>query len=220
VPLRSIAGWGNVFSADTRRPTKRAPPRCLSIGDGDHHSAVQQGQQTDSDGLRLACIDCARDGPGSLCEQARSYLQSRLKIGSKVNLLSQTVDRFWPHRGRRIGEVNLNFWRCGRTGWLCVSEVLEPLDEKAYLDDENQSQPAPLWGVEGCLAESPGPWDFRRSRRSSGSAADCQIRSGGRRYRCSEIGSYAWPELLRRGSQLSLYATANGEACETSAPLR
>ena len=57
------------------------------------------------------------------------------------------------------------------------------------------------------------PWDFRRARRSAtipdGSAP------GGRRYRCSDIGSYAKAQELLAEGHSYLDGNGDGEACES-----
>jgi len=58
-----------------------------------------------------------------------------LKIGSKVNLLSQTVDRY-AHVAEVLRGRSLE-WRWWKTGGLCViGKFPGHCDEKAYLDAE------------------------------------------------------------------------------------
>jgi endonuclease YncB( thermonuclease family) len=47
---------------------------------------------------------------------ARSYLQSRLRLGSSVTLRPQTVDRYGRTVAEVIGEINLGL-AMGRTAW-------------------------------------------------------------------------------------------------------
>ena len=209
-----IAGWGNVFSADTAQANQQASATLLSIGDGDT-IRVQQGQQRIT--VRLACIDAPEMAQAPYGEQARSYLQSRLKIGSKVNLLSQTVDRYGRTVAEVIGEVNLNLAMVEDGMAFAYRKFLGHCDEKAYLDAEFRANRRRygVWKVPGGITR---PWDFRRSRRSSRSAADSRSVPGGRRYRCSEIGSYALAQELLRQGHSYLDGNGDGEACESLRP--
>lgn len=77
----------------------------LSIGDGDT-IRVQQGAKRIT--IRLACIDAPEMAQTADGANARSSLQSRLRLGSSVTLKAQTVDRFRRTVPEVIGEVNLN----------------------------------------------------------------------------------------------------------------
>jgi len=115
------------------------------------------------------CID-APTGPGSLGEQAETICRA-VEIGSKVHLLSQTVDRL-PHRAEVIGEVNLN-WRWWKRGWpLPYLKYLGQCDE-GPISMPNSGPAGAAMACGRCLRITR-PWDFRRSRRSSRSAAEFQ----------------------------------------------
>jgi hypothetical protein len=92
-------------------------------------------------------------------------------------------------------------------------QYLSGCDAKAYLEAEEWASRARLgvWQVPGGITR---PWDFRRSRRSA--VIPDGTTPGGRRYRCSEISSYAKAqELLRQGhSYLDGNGDGDGEACE------
>jgi endonuclease YncB( thermonuclease family) len=77
----------------------------LSFGDGDTIQMLQ-GQRRIT--ARLACIDAPEMAQAPDGANARSYLQSRLRLGSSVTLRPQTVDRFGRTVAEVIGEVNLN----------------------------------------------------------------------------------------------------------------
>jgi endonuclease YncB( thermonuclease family) len=76
----------------------------LSIGDGDT-IRVQQGQQRIT--VRLACIDAPEMAQAPYGAQARSDLQTRLRVGSTVTLQPKTVDRYGRTVAEVIGEINL-----------------------------------------------------------------------------------------------------------------
>jgi len=57
------------------------------------------------------------------------------------------------------------------------------------------------------------PWDFRRSPQGRGSPDGST--SGGWRYRCSEIGSYACAQQLLRQGHTYFDGDGDGEACES-----
>ena len=77
----------------------------LSIGDGDT-IRVLQGEQRIT--VRLACIDAPEMAQAPDGANARSYLQSRLRLSSSVTLRPQTVDRYGRTVAEVIGEMNLN----------------------------------------------------------------------------------------------------------------
>jgi hypothetical protein len=67
-----------------------------------------------------------------------------------------------------------------------------------------------VWQVPGGITR---PWDFRRGR--SATVIPDGTTPGGRRYRCSEIGSYARAHELLRQGHTYLYSNGDGEACES-----
>ena len=66
-----------------------------------------------------------------------------------------------------------------------------------------------VWQVKGGITR---PWDFRRTRRSA--VIPDGTTPGGRRYRCSEISSYARAQELLRQGHTYLDGNSDGEACE------
>ena len=184
----------SLLPAAVAGPDGRATATVVSIGDGDTIRLIEGGKRIT---VRLACIDAPELAQAPYGEQARNYLQSRLKIGSKVHLLSQTVDRYGRTVAEVIGEINLNLAMVEDGMAFAYLKYLGQCDEKAYLDAEFRASRRRygVWQVPGGITR---PWDFRRSRRSSRSAADSRSVPAGRRYRCSEIGSYARAQELLR----------------------
>ena len=130
---------------------------------------------------------------------ARSYLQSRLRLGSSVTIKTKTVDRFGRTVAEVIREVNLNLALVEDGLAFAYRQYLSQCDAKAYLDAEVRASRCRtgVWRVPGGITH---PWDFRRGRTSGRSASSSMPIPAGRRYRCGEIGSFARPlELLRQG---------------------
>ncbi len=137
-------------------PDGRATATVVSIGDGDTIRVIEGGKRIT---VRLACIDAPELAQAPYGEQARNYLQSRLKIGSKVHLLSQTVDRYGRTVAEVIGEVNLNLAMVEDGMAFAYLKYLGQCDEKAYLDAEFRASRRRygVWQVPGGITR---PWDF------------------------------------------------------------
>jgi endonuclease YncB( thermonuclease family) len=183
----------------------------LSIGDGDT-IRVQQGQQRIT--IRLACIDAPEMAQAPDGANARSYLQSRLRLGSSVTLRPQTVDRFGRTVAEVIGEVNLNLALVEDGMAFAYRRYLSQCNAKEYLDAEFRASRSRfgVWRVPGGITR---PWDFRRGRSSGRSASAARSIPGGRLVRCSEIGSSARAQELLRQGHTYLDGNGDGEACES-----
>ena len=181
----------------------------LSIGDGDTIRVRQAGKALT---VRLACIDAPETAKSPYGQQARTYLQQRLPIGREVSLNIKTTDRY----GRSVAEVfsgvNINLALVEDGQAFVYRQYLSGCDSKAYLEAEDRASRARLgvWQVKGGITR---PWDFRRARRSA-VIPDGTTR-GGRRYRCSEINSYACAQELLRQGHSYLDGDGNGKACES-----
>lgn len=182
----------------------------LSIGDGDT-IRVQQGQQRIT--VRLACIDAPEMVQAPYGANSRAYLQTRLRIGTPVTLLPQTVDRYGRTVAEVIGEVNLNLAMVEDGQAFAYRQYLGGCDAKEYLDAEVRASRHRygVWQVEGGITR---PWDFRRGGRSATVILDGTT-PGGRRYSCKEIGSYARAQELLRQGHTYLDSNRDGEACES-----
>ncbi|WP_255441504.1 MULTISPECIES: thermonuclease family protein [unclassified Synechococcus] len=164
--------------------------------------------------IRLGCIDAPEMAQAPFGASARSYLQKRLRVGSTVTLKPQAVDRYGRTVAEVIGEVNINRALVENGQAFAYRKYLGKCDAKAYLEAEDRASRRRhgVWQVPGGITR---PWDFRRSRR--GVTMPNSTTPGGRRYRCSEIGSYARAqELLRQGHNY-LDGNGDGEACESLA---
>jgi endonuclease YncB( thermonuclease family) len=180
----------------------------LSIGDGDTIRVRQAGKALT---VRLACIDAPETAQSPYGQQARTYLQQRLPIGREVSLDIKTTDRY----GRSVAEVfsgvNINLALVEDGQAFAYRQYLSGCDATAYLEAEERANRARLgvWQIKGGIIR---PWDFRRARRSA--VIPDGTTPGGRRYRCSEISSYAKAQELLRQGHSYLDGNGDGEACE------
>jgi endonuclease YncB( thermonuclease family) len=207
--LQGVALWASVgVPAEVHGQSVRAT--VLSIGDGDTIRVRQAGRALT---VRLACIDAPETAQSPWGLQARRYLQQRLPIGRDVSLDVKTIDRYGRTVAEGIGEINLNLAMVEDGQAFAYRQYLGSCDAKEYLDAEHRASRHRygVWQVEGGITR---PWDFRRGGRSATLIPDGTT-PGGRRYRCSEIGSYARAqELLRQGHNY-LDGNGDGEACES-----
>lgn len=197
------------------------PAPVLSIGDGDT-IRVQQGQQRIT--IRLACIDAPEMAQAPYGAQSRAYLQTRLRIGTPVTLLPQTIDRFGRTVAEVIGEVNLNLAMVEDGQAFAYRQYLSQCNAKEYLDAEYRASRHRfgVWQLPGGITR---PWEFRRARRSGGSsralssgvapAGTAPTEMAGQRYRCRQIGSFAKAQELLRQGHTYLDGNGDGVACES-----
>ena len=180
----------------------------LSIGDGDTIRVLQAGKALT---VRLACIDAPESAQAPYGQQARTYLQQRLPIGREVSLDIKTTDRYGRSVAEVISETNINLALVEDGKAFAYRQYLGGCDAKAYLEAEDRASRARygVWQVEDGITR---PWDFRRGRRSA--VIPDGTTPGGRRYRCSEISSYAKAQELLRQGHSNLDGNDDGEACE------
>jgi len=181
----------------------------LSIGDGDTIRVRQAGKALT---VRLACIDAPETAQGPYGQQARSYLQQRLPVGREVSLDIKATDRYGRSVAEVISEININLAMVEDGQAFAYRQYLRSCDSKEYLDAEYRASRRRygVWQVEGGITR---PWDFRRGRRSA--VIPDGTTPGGRRYRCSEISSYAKAQELLRQGHSYLDGNGDGEACES-----
>jgi endonuclease YncB( thermonuclease family) len=180
----------------------------LSIGDGDTIRVRQAGKALT---VRLACIDAPETAQAPYGQQARNYLQQRLPVGREVSLEVKTTDRYGRSVAEVISEININLALVEGGQAFVYRQYLRGCDAKALLEAEERASRARLgvWQVTGGITR---PWDFRRGRRSA--VIPDGTTPGGRRYRCSEISSYAEAQELLRQGHSYLDGNGDGEACE------
>ncbi len=189
-------------------PVEALSNTVLSIGDGDTIRVRQEGRAIT---VRLAYIDAPEMAQAPYGQQARQSLQQRLPIGKEVSLNVKTIDRYSRTVAEVISEININLALVEDGLAFAYRQYLSGCDAKAYLEAEERASRAHLgvWQVKGGITR---PWDFRRTRRSA--VIPDGTTPGGRRYRCSEISSYARAQELLRQGHTYLDGNSDGEACE------
>jgi endonuclease YncB( thermonuclease family) len=181
----------------------------LSIGDGDTIRVRQAGKAIT---VRLACIDAPETAQSPYGQQARTYLQQRLPIGREVSLNVKTTDRY----GRTVAEVfsgvNINLALVEDGQAFAYRQYLSSCSEQKYLEAETKANRRRIgvWHVPGGITR---PWEFRRGR--SATVLSDGTTPGGRRYRCTEIDSYARAQELLRQGHTYLDSNRDGAACES-----
>ena len=181
----------------------------LSIGDGDTIRVRQAGKALT---VRLACIDAPETAQGTYGQQSRNYLQQRLPVGREVSLEVKTTDRYGRSVAEVISEININLALVEDGQAFAYRQYLSGCNAKEYLDAEYRASRRRygVWQVPGGITR---PWDFRRARRSA--VIPDGTTPGGRRYRCSEISSFAKAQELLRQGHSYLDGNGDGEACES-----
>ena len=181
----------------------------LSIGDGDTIRVRQAGKALT---VRLACIDAPETAQTPYGLKSRQYLQQRLPIGREVSLDIKTTDRYGRSVAEVISEININLALVEDGQAFAYRQYLSGCDAKEYLDAEYRASRRRygIWQVEGGITR---PWDFRKGRSSA--VIPDGTTPGGRRYRCSEISSYAKAQELLLQGHTYLDSNKDGEACES-----
>ncbi|MFM9104459.1 MAG: thermonuclease family protein [Cyanobium sp.] len=135
--------------------------KVVSVGDGDTIRVRQDGRVIT---VRLACIDAPETAQRPYGQQARSYLQRWLPVGSAVRLEQKTTDR----HGRLVAEVfngiNINLVMVEDGQAFAYRQYLSGCDAKEYLDAEYRASRRRygIWQGEGGITR---PLDFRWRRR-------------------------------------------------------
>lgn len=160
--MAAIAKWSNGLSEAIAQAQRASTVTVLSIGEGDT-IRVLQGQQLLI--VRLAYIDAPEMGQAPDGAKARSYLQSRLRLGSSVTLKPQTVDRYGRTVAEVIEEINLGLAMVEDGMAFADRKYLGQCDAKEYLDAEFRAFRS-RYGVWQLPGGTTRPWDFRRGRTS------------------------------------------------------
>ena len=189
-----------------------APATVLSIGDGDSLRVSTGGRAIT---IRLACIDAPETAQNPWGQQARQQLQALAPVGGAVMVRRKATDRY----GRSVAEIT----RGGRSinqalvtsgaafvYWAYISGC----DRQRYsrLESEARLQRLGVWSTPGGITR---PWEFRRNRRGAGGSRASRDGAGGRRWRCSEVGSHGRAQQLLRQGHTYLDGDGDGEACES-----
>ena len=116
--------------------------------------------------MRLACIDAPEIAQAPHGEQARRYLQSRLRIGSNVQLIPKTIDRYGRTVAEVIGAVNLILAKVEEGQAFAHRKYLGQCNTQQNLDAEARASRRRI----GMCQVSGGitrPWEFLRMRAST-----------------------------------------------------
>ena len=134
--------------------------RVVSIGDGDT-LRVRRGEQLWT--IRLACIDAPEMAQAPYGEQARSYLQTRLRPEQEVTIHPFSSDRYGRTVAEVIGEINLNLALVEDGEAFVYPKYLGQCDAHEYLKAEYRARRHRygIWQVPGGIER---PWDFRHNR--------------------------------------------------------
>jgi endonuclease YncB( thermonuclease family) len=120
----------------------------VSVGDGDTIRVRMNGKPIT---VRLACIDAPETAQRPYGQQARSYLQQRLPVGSAVRLDEKTTD----HYGRTVAEVfsgvSINLAMVEDDQAFAYRQYLSDCSAREYLDAEVRASRRRygVWQVEG-----------------------------------------------------------------------
>jgi endonuclease YncB( thermonuclease family) len=161
VPKRLIMGLFLLarLVGDTAAQAQTIQATVLSIGDGDTLRVRQAGRTAT---VRLACIDAPELAQAPYGQQARRYLQQRLRIGAPVTLEIQTTDRYGRLVAEVIGEINIGLALVEDGQAFAYRHYLRSCDASDYLDAEHRASRHRfgVWQVPGGITR---PWNFRRA---------------------------------------------------------
>ena len=177
----------------------------LSVGDGDT-IRVSSPSGTNKTTVRLACIDAPETSQTPYGNDARQGLQEQLPIGTEISLSPKATDRY----GRTVAEVlkgktNINQALVATGAAFVYWQYIQGCDRETHsrLENEARLKSLGVWAVPGGIQR---PWDYRRGRKAD--------QSGGSRYRCRQIGSWAKAQELLKQGHTYLDGNGDGEACE------
>ena len=198
-----LAATAIAFSSITT-PVAAAEFKVLSVGDGDT-IRVSSPSGTGKTTVRLACIDAPETSQAPYGNAARQALQEQLPIGTEISLRTKATDRY----GRTVAEVmvgttNINQELVAAGAAFVYWQYIEGCDRETYsrLENEARLQSIGVWAMPGGIER---PWDYRRGRKSG---------SGGDRYRCKQVGSWAKAQELLMQGHSYLDRDGDGEACK------
>ncbi len=181
----------------------------LSIGDGDT-LRVREGSRTVN--VRLACIDAPESSQAPFGAQAGQQLLALAPVGSSVELQIKATDRY----GRSVAELtrggrNLNQALVASGVAFVYWQTITGCDRQSYgrLETEARLKRLGVWSVNGGLTR---PWGYRSNQRKPSSSSSAPA---GRRYPCSQIGSYTQAQVLPRQGHRYLDGDGDGEARES-----
>ena len=137
--------------------------RVVSIGDGDT-IRVRHGDKVET--IRLACIDAPEMAQVPYGDQARRYLQTRLRLEQVVTIHPLNSDRYGRTVAEVIGDINLNLALVEDGLAFVYPKYLGQCDATAYLNAEYRASRHRfgIWRVPGAIQR---PWQFRHDRQQN-----------------------------------------------------
>jgi endonuclease YncB( thermonuclease family) len=134
--------------------------RVVSIGDGDT-IRVRHGDKVET--IRLACIDAPEMAQVPYGDQARRYLQTRLRLEREVTIHPLNTDRYGRTVAEVIGNINLNLALVEDGQAFVHPKHLGQCDANEYLEAQHRARRHRfgVWQVPGGIER---PWQFRRGR--------------------------------------------------------
>jgi endonuclease YncB( thermonuclease family) len=134
--------------------------RVVSIGDGDT-IRVRHGDKVET--IRLACIDAPEMAQVPYGDQARRYLQTRLRLEQEVTIHPLNSDRYGRTVAEVIGDINLNLALVEDGLAFVYPKYLGQCAATEYLNAEYRASRHRfgIWRVPGGIER---PWQFRRGR--------------------------------------------------------
>jgi endonuclease YncB( thermonuclease family) len=126
----------------------RPMAKVVSVGDGDTIRVRMNGKPIT---VRLACIDAPETAQQPYGQQARSYLQQRLPLGSTVTLEQKTTDRYGRLVAEVINGININLAMVEDGQAFAYRQYLGDCNAREYLDAEYRASRRRygVWQVEG-----------------------------------------------------------------------
>ena len=134
--------------------------RVVSIGDGDT-IRVRHGAKLET--IRLACIDAPEMAQVPYGDQARRYLQTRLRLEQEVTIHPLNTDRYGRTVAEVIGEINLNLALVEDGQAFVYPKYLGQCDAHEYREAEYRARRHRfgVWQAPGGIER---PWQFRHDR--------------------------------------------------------
>ena len=135
----------------------------VSIGDGDT-IRVRHGAKVET--IRLACIDAPEMAQVPYGDQARRYLQTRLRLEQEVTIHPLNSDRYGRTVAEVIGDINLNLALVEDGLAFVYPKYLGQCDATEYLNAEYRARRHRfgIWRVPGGIER---PWQFRHHRQQN-----------------------------------------------------
>jgi endonuclease YncB( thermonuclease family) len=198
-------------------PGRAAVGTVLSIGDGDTITLNEGSQRIR---VRLACIDAPETSQAPYGMAARRSLQLLLPLGSEVSFRPKATDRY----GRTVAEIykgttNINQTLVRSGDAFVYWQYINGCDRQTYsrLENDAHLQVLGVWSEPGGIQR---PWEYRHGSRGHGHASasarsDAHLVANGRRYTCTEIGSWAKAQELLKLGHTYLDRDGDGNACES-----